>query len=111
MTAAVIKWDKKIYSTAVVFGVYIKKLKKYVHPHQIAFTDLGTFTYWDGGAWIRWSETAELYILLPKNTLDLFPSAEVMGEIEVMRWVEGGRELYLADLNEVGDVVWDGYKG
>lgn len=81
-----IRFDKKIFDRAYFFGVYLRIpgiQQLWLINNEIYFTDYGTLVYWDGRAWIRGSEKEELYIILPENTLDMFPSADKVGEVNV----------------------------
>ena len=81
-----IKFDKKIFDRAYFFGVYLRIpgiQQLWLINDEIYFTDYGTLIYWDGRAWIRGSGKEELYIILPENTLDMFPSADKVGKVDV----------------------------
>ena len=81
-----IKFSRKIFDRAYFFGVYLRipgEKQRWLINDEIYFTDFGTLVYWDGRAWIRGSGGEELYIVLPENTLDLFPSADKVGKVNV----------------------------
>lgn len=81
-----VKFDKKIFDRAYFFGVYLRipgEKQLWLINDEIYFTDYGTLIYWDGRAWIRGSGKEELYIVLPENTLDIFPSADKVGKVNV----------------------------
>ena len=83
LRGVVIGFDRKIIDTAVILGIYIYKNPiAWLTSDQIDFTDLGNLIYWDGRAWQR-RGTEDLYIVLPKSIIDLYPSAKIIGEVNV----------------------------
>jgi len=104
-----IEFDKEIFKKAIVFGIYLKgQTIRWLYPEHLDFTDLGNIIYWDGRAWMRCGKDDVLYLIIPENTLDLFPKAEVIGRLE-LEWIKD--DYYIASVQALEKVIIDYVNG
>lgn len=104
-----IEFDKEIFKKAIVFGVYLKgQVIRWLYPENIDFTDLGNVIYWDGAAWMRKGKDDVMYLIIPENTLDLFPKAEVIGRLELEQIKD---DYYIATVQALERVITDYLNG